>query len=69
MYWNYIEVVRDIVRKFIVLLKNEKGVLLIREEICIIVVIGLLVKDCDFLLGSWWGRVRINFGVLLVEGL
>ncbi len=69
MHRNHIEAARDIARKSIVLLKNEKGVLPIREETRTIAVIGPLAKDRDSPLGSWRGRARTNSGVSLVEGL
>ncbi|MCB0586306.1 MAG: beta-glucosidase BglX [Phaeodactylibacter sp.] len=58
----------DIARKSIVLLKNEGGLLPLKQPRRI-AVIGPLVKDKDVPLGSWRARAIDNSAVSLWEGL
>lgn len=66
---DHIEAARDIARKSIVLLKNEKELLPISDEIGTIALIGPLANERDSPLGSWRGRARLNSAVSLREGL
>lgn len=69
MHRNHVEAARDMARKSIVLLKNEKELLPIPAETQTIAVIGPLANDRDTPLGSWRARARTNSAVSLVEGL
>lgn len=69
MHRNHVEAARDIARKSIVLLKNEKDLLPISADARTIAVIGPMANDRDSPLGSWRARARTNSAVSLVEGL
>ncbi|MFR9563765.1 MAG: beta-glucosidase BglX [Rikenellaceae bacterium] len=60
---------RDVARKSIVLLKNEKNTLPISKSIKRIAVIGPLADDKDAALGNWRGHATSNTAVSLLEGV
>jgi beta-glucosidase len=60
---------RDVARKSIVLLKNERGLLPLDKASGTIAVIGPLANDKDTPLGSWRGRAISNSAVSLLEGI
>ncbi|MDH7447940.1 beta-glucosidase BglX [Aquimarina sp. 2201CG14-23] len=60
---------RDVARKSIVLLKNEKNILPLKKKISSIAVIGPLADDKDTPIGSWRGKATPNSAVSLLEGI
>jgi beta-glucosidase len=60
---------RDVARKSIVLLKNERGLLPLRKQGGTIAVIGPLAADKNAPLGSWRGQGGRNSAVSLLEGI
>lgn len=64
---EHLEAARDVARKSIVLLKNEKNLLPLNSKN--IAVIGPLAKDKDAPIGNWRGAGESNSAVSLYEGL
>jgi len=62
-------IARDVAKRSIVLLKNEKGLLPISSSTPKIAVIGNLAADKDTPLGNWRGRGESNSAVSLLEGI
>ncbi|APS40709.1 beta-glucosidase BglX [Salegentibacter sp. T436] len=62
-------VARDVAKKSIVLLKNEKDLLPIKEFVKKIAVIGPLADDKDTPIGNWRAQGEANSAVSLLEGL
>lgn len=60
---------RDVARKSIVLLKNEKGLLPLRRNLSSIGIIGPLASDKDSPLGNWRAQAIPNSAVSLLEGV
>ncbi|TRO67524.1 beta-glucosidase BglX [Christiangramia sabulilitoris] len=60
---------RDIAKKSIVLLKNEKGLLPLKSSVKSIAVIGPLADDKDTPIGNWRAQGEANSAVSVVEGL
>ncbi len=66
---EHLEVARDVARKSIVLLKNDKNILPLKKNIKSIAVIGPLADDKDTPIGSWRGMATPNSAVSLLEGI
>ena len=66
---DHLEAARDVARKSIVLLKNEKNVLPLNQNIKRIALIGPLAADKDAPIGNWRGMATPNSAVSLLEGL
>lgn len=69
---NYDEhkaVARDVARKSIVLLKNEKDLLPLKSSVKKIAVIGPLADDKDSPIGNWRAQGEANSAVSLLEGV
>ncbi|SEL63108.1 beta-glucosidase [Aquimarina amphilecti] len=66
---EHLEVARDVARKSIVLLKNDKNVLPLKKNIKSLAVIGPLADDKDTPIGSWRGMATPNSAVSLLEGI
>ncbi|MDP5044210.1 MAG: glycoside hydrolase family 3 C-terminal domain-containing protein, partial [Leeuwenhoekiella sp.] len=64
-----LEASRDIARKSIVLLKNEKGILPLKKSLKSIAVIGPLADDKDAPLGNWRAQAIKNSAVSVLEGI
>ena len=64
-----LEVARDVAKKSIVLLKNEKDLLPLRKDIKSIAVIGPLADDKNTPLGNWRAKGVYNSAVSLLEGI
>ncbi|MFI8379018.1 beta-glucosidase BglX [Leeuwenhoekiella sp. NPDC079379] len=64
-----LEASRDIARKSIVLLKNEKGMLPLKKSLKSIAVIGPLADDKDAPLGNWRAQAIKNSAVSVLEGI
>ncbi len=64
-----LEVSRDVAKKSIVLLKNDKDILPLKKDIQSIAVIGPLADDKDTPIGSWRGMATANSAVSLLEGI
>ncbi len=62
-------VARDVARKSIVLLKNEKKLLPLATDIRSIALIGPFAKDKDVPLGNWRAQAIANSAVSLYEGI
>jgi len=62
-------VARDVAKKSIVLLKNEKNLLPIKESVQKIAVIGPLADDKDTPIGNWRAQGEANSAISLLEGL
>ncbi|MFD1616151.1 beta-glucosidase BglX [Gelatiniphilus marinus] len=62
-------VARDVAKKSIVLLKNEKGLLPLSKQLKSIAVIGPLADDKDSPLGNWRAKGEYNSAVSLLEGV
>ncbi|UCF35703.1 MAG: beta-glucosidase BglX [Acidobacteriota bacterium] len=60
---------RDVARKSIVLLKNEKGLLPLNKDSGTIALIGPLAADKDAPLGSWRAQAVTDSAVSLLEGM
>lgn len=69
MHPDHLTAARDIARKSMVLLKNEKNVLPLSKEIKKIAVIGPLANDKDAPIGNWRGSAEANSAVSLLEGI
>lgn len=66
---DHLKAARDIARKSIVLLKNERKILPLSAQNKRIALIGPLAADKDAPLGNWRGMVDPNSAVSLLEGL
>ncbi len=62
------EVSRDVARKSIVLLKNEKELLPISGDIKSIALIGPLANNTDDILGNWRAKGNVEDGVSVLTG-
>ncbi|MFK7834189.1 MAG: beta-glucosidase BglX [Winogradskyella sp.] len=62
-------VARDVAKKSIVLLKNEKALLPISKDINSIAVIGPLANDKNSPLGNWRGKGVYNSAISLLDGV
>jgi beta-glucosidase len=60
---------RDLARRSIVLLKNEKNLLPLKKSSMTIAVIGPIANDKDIPLGNWRGQAVYNSAVSLLEGI
>ncbi|HEY9184770.1 MAG TPA: beta-glucosidase BglX [Salegentibacter sp.] len=60
---------RDIAKKSIVLLKNEKGLLPLKSSVKNIAVIGPLADDKDTPIGNWRAQGEANSAVSVLEGI
>ncbi len=60
---------REVAKKSIVLLKNEKSILPIKASVKNIAVIGPLADDKDSPIGNWRGQGESNSAVSVVEGI
>lgn len=65
---EHLAAAREVGRKSIVLLKNDKNLLPLKKEGSI-AVIGALAADKDSPLGSWRGKAVANSAVSLLEGI
>ncbi len=63
------EAARDVGRKSIVLLKNERSILPLEHNIGTVAVIGPLANDKDSPLGSWRAQAVANSAISLLEGV
>lgn len=68
-YDQHLREARDIAKKSIVLLKNEKQLLPIKSSVKKIAVIGPLANDKDSPIGNWRAQGEPNSAVSLLEGL
>ncbi|HER39867.1 MAG TPA: glycosyl hydrolase, partial [Salinimicrobium catena] len=68
-YEQHLQEARDIARKSIVLLKNEKDLLPIKSSVKKIAVIGPLADDKDSPIGNWRAQGEANSAVSLLEGV
>ena len=66
---EHIEAARDVARKSIVLLKNEKNLLPLKKDIKSIAVIGPLADDKQSPLGSWSCEGKVEDVVTPLEGI
>ncbi len=66
---EHLEAARDVARKSIVLLKNDKNILPLKKNMKSIAVIGPLADDKDTPIGSWRGMATPNSAVSLLEGI
>ena len=66
---EHIEVARDVARKSIVLLKNERNLLPLKKDIKSIAVIGPLANDKQSPLGSWHCEGKVENVVTPLEGI
>jgi len=64
-----LEAARDVAKKSIVLLKNDKNILPLKKDIGSIAVIGALANDKDTPIGSWRAQAVQNSAVSLLEGI
>ncbi len=64
-----LEASRDVARKSIVLLKNDKDILPLKKDVKSIAVIGPLANDKDTPIGSWRAMATANSAVSLLEGI
>ena len=64
-----LEISRDVARKSVVLLKNEKQLLPLSKKVKSIAVIGALADDKDSPIGSWRAMATPNSAVSLLEGI
>ena len=62
-------IARDVARKSIVLLKNEKNLLPLKSSVKNIAVIGPLADDKDSPIGNWRAQGEANSAVSLLEGI
>jgi len=60
---------RDVAKRSIVLMKNEKNVLPLSKNIKRLAVIGPLANDKDAPIGNWRGMAENNSAVSLLEGI
>ena len=68
-YDQHLKEARDIAKKSIVLLKNEKALLPIKPSVKKIAVIGPLGDDKDSPIGNWRAQGEANSAVSLLEGV
>ncbi|GAB2763367.1 beta-glucosidase BglX [Salinimicrobium soli] len=68
-YEQHLKEARDIAKKSIVLLKNEKALLPIKPSVKKIAVIGPLGDDKDSPIGNWRAQGESNSAVSLLEGV
>lgn len=68
-YNQHLQEARDIAKKSIVLLKNEKELLPIKSSVKKIAVIGPLADDKDSPIGNWRAQGETNSAVSLLEGV
>lgn len=68
-YEQHLEDARDIAKKSIVLLKNEKNLLPLSASVKNIAVIGPLANDKDSPIGNWRAQGEANSAVSLLEGI
>ena len=68
-YDEHLKEARDIAKKSIVLLKNEKDLLPIKSSVKNIAVIGPLADDKDSPIGNWRAQGEANSAVSLLEGV
>ncbi len=66
---EHIAAARDVARKSIVLLKNDKATLPIRADKKRVLVVGALADDKENMLGAWSGSGEARHCVTLLEGL
>lgn len=66
---DHARVARDIAKKSIVLLKNEKEILPLRPSVKSIAVVGPLADDKDTPIGNWRGQGEKNSAVSVLEGV
>ncbi|WGK66289.1 beta-glucosidase BglX [Croceiramulus getboli] len=66
---EHLEAARDIAKKSIVLLKNEKNMLPLKNTLKSIAVIGPLADDKDAPLGNWRAQAVPNSAVSVLEGI
>ncbi|WP_179021771.1 beta-glucosidase BglX [Winogradskyella forsetii] len=66
---EHLEIARDVAKKSIVLLKNEKDILPLSKDLKSIAVIGPLADDKDSPLGNWRAQAKYNSAVSLLEGI
>ncbi len=64
-----LDVARDVARKSMVLLKNERSILPLARNVGTIAVIGPLADDKDSPLGSWRAQAVADSAVSLLEGI
>ena len=65
----HLEAARDVARRSIVLLRNERSLLPLAKDVRSIAVIGPLAADKDTPLGSWRAQAQANSAVSLLEGI
>ena len=68
-YDEHKKTARDIAKKSIVLLKNEKDLLPLKSSVKKIAVIGPLADDKDTPIGNWRAQGETNSAVSVLEGL
>ena len=68
-YDEHKQIAREIARKSIVLLKNEKNLLPLKASVKKIAVIGPLANDKDSPIGNWRAQGEANSAVSLLEGV
>lgn len=66
---QHLAIAREVAKKSIVLLKNDKSLLPLSKNIKSIAVIGPLANDKDTPLGNWRGKAVYNSAVSLLEGV
>lgn len=66
---DHLDIARDIARKSIVLLKNEKQLLPLSKDLKSIAVIGPLAADKNSPLGNWRAKADYNSAISLLEGV
>ena len=64
-----LEAARDVAKRSIVLLKNQKNLLPLSKDLKSIAVIGPLANDKDVPLGSWRAHAKTNSAVSALEGI
>ena len=65
----HLQVARDVARKSMVLLKNEKNLLPLSSSVKSIAVIGPLADDKDTPIGNWRAQGESNSAVSILEGV
>lgn len=65
----HLEAARDVARKSIVLLKNERGVLPLKKTVKSIALIGPLADNRKDILGSWWGFGDEKHSETVLQGI
>ncbi|HXE80400.1 MAG TPA: beta-glucosidase BglX [Vicinamibacterales bacterium] len=66
---EHLAAARDVARKSIVLLRNERNLLPLSKSVRSIAVIGPLANDKDTPLGSWRAQAEPNSAVSVLEGI